>query len=84
MMPVSAHLLEQRNRGRVFLQSGDPHEQLGIDSCMLEHPEDSKRWSKRCNSSMNWCIRTPAKEFYGPLIQPGAGDEWGRFRGQNL
>ena len=21
----------------------------------------------------------PAKEFYGPLIQPGPGDDWGKF-----
>src|SRR5439155_13309547 len=26
MMPISAHLLEQRNRGRVSLQSADPHD----------------------------------------------------------
>ena len=42
MMPISAHLLEQRNRGRVFLQSKDPHELPGVDSGMLEDPGDLK------------------------------------------
>jgi choline dehydrogenase-like flavoprotein len=37
MLPISAHLLEQRNR------------------------------------------QPPAREFYGPLIQPAPGDDWGAF-----
>jgi choline dehydrogenase-like flavoprotein len=79
MMPVSAHLLEQRNRGRVFLQSPDPHEQLGIDSCMLEDPEDLKAMVEAMRFIDELVHTNRAKEFYGPLIQPGPGDDWGKF-----
>jgi len=79
MMPVSAHLLEQRNRGRVFLQSADPHEQLGIDSCMLEHPEDVKAMVEAMQFIDEMVHKDGCKEFYGPLIQPAPGEDWGEF-----
>jgi choline dehydrogenase len=79
MMPVSAHLLEQRNRGRVFLQSSDPHEQVGIDSCMLEHPEDLKAMVEAMQFIDELVHKDGCKEFYGPLIQPEQGEDWGAF-----
>jgi choline dehydrogenase-like flavoprotein len=79
MMPISAHLLEQRNRGRVFLQSTDPHEQVGIDSCMLEHPEDLKAMVEAMQFIDELVHRPEIKEFYGPLIQPGPDEDWGAF-----
>jgi choline dehydrogenase len=79
MMPISAHLLEQRNRGRVFLQSADPHEQVGIDSCMLEHPEDLKAMVEAMHFIDELVHKDGCKEFYGPLIQPGPGEDWGKF-----
>jgi choline dehydrogenase len=79
MMPVSAHLLEQRNRGRVFLQSADPHEQVGIDSCMLEDPEDLKAMVEAMQFVEELVHRDPAKDFYGPLIQPAENEDWGKF-----
>jgi len=79
MMPISAHLLEQRNRGRVFLQSGDPHDQVGIDSCMLEHPEDLKAMVEAMQFIDELVRRPEVKEYYGPLIQPGPGEDWGEF-----
>jgi len=79
MMPVSAHMLEQRSRGRVFLQSADPHDQLGIDSCMLEDPEDLKAMVGAMKFIDELVHKDGCKEFYGPLIQPGPGDDWGRF-----
>jgi choline dehydrogenase len=79
MMPLSAHLLEQRNRGRVFLQSDDPHEQVGIDSCMLEHPEDLKAMVEAMQFIDELVHQKQTKEFYGPLIQPGRGEDWGKF-----
>ena len=79
MMPVSAHLLEQRNRGRVFLQSNDPHEPLGIDSRMLEHSEDLKAMVEAMQFIDELVHQKQTKEFYGPLIQPGPGEDWGRF-----
>ena len=79
MMPVSAHLLEQRNRGRVFLQSADPHEQVGIDSCMLEHPEDLKAMVEAMQFIDDMVHKDGCKEFYGRLIQPGPAEDWGEF-----
>jgi choline dehydrogenase len=79
MMPISAHLLEQRNRGKVFLQSGDPHDQVGIDSCMLEHPEDLKAMVEAMQFIDELVHRPEVKEYYGPLIQPGPGEDWGAF-----
>jgi choline dehydrogenase len=79
MMPISAHLLEQRNRGRVFLQSGDPHDQVGIDSSMLEHPEDLKAMVEAMQFIDELVQRPEVKEYYGPLIQPGPAEDWGEF-----
>jgi choline dehydrogenase-like flavoprotein len=79
MMPVSAHLLEQRNRGRVYLQSADPHELPGVDSQMLEHPEDLKAMVEAMRFIDDLVHRGPVREFYGPLIQPGPGDDWEKF-----
>jgi choline dehydrogenase len=79
MMPVSAHLLEQRNRGRVFLQSADPHEQVGIDSRMLEDPDDLKAMVEAMQFIDELVHRDETKEFYGPLIQPVPGEDRGKF-----
>jgi choline dehydrogenase len=79
MLPISAHLLEQRNRGRVFLQSADPHDLVGIDSCMLEHREDLKAMVEAMQFIDDLVHQAPTKEFYGPLIQPVPGEDWGAF-----
>jgi choline dehydrogenase len=79
MMPVSAHLLEQRNRGRVFLKSADPNELVGVDSRMLEDPEDLKAMVEAMQFIDDLVHKGAAREFYGPLIQPGPGEEWGKF-----
>ena len=79
MMPISAHLLEQRNRGRVFLHSADPHDQMDIDSCMLEHPEDLKAMVEAMQFIDELVHQPQIKEFYGALIQPGPGEDWGEF-----
>jgi choline dehydrogenase len=79
MMPISAHLLEQRNRGQVFLQSPDPHDQVGIDSRMLEHPEDLKAMVEAMQFIDELVHKPVIREFYGALIQPGPGEDWGEF-----
>jgi choline dehydrogenase len=79
MMPVSAHMLEQRSRGRVYLQSTDPHELPGVDSQMLEHPEDVKAMVEAMQFVDELIHKGPVREFYGPLIQPGPGEDWGKY-----
>ena len=77
MMPISAHLLEQRVRGRIFLKSADPREVPVIDSRMLEDPADVKAMV----SAMEFMAKLAGgiKEFYGPLIQPAAKEDWAKF-----
>ncbi len=76
MMPISLHLLEQRNRGRVFLGSSDPHDLPVVDASMLEHPDDLEAMT----SAMQWIqelVDHPTlRQYYGPLIQPGPKDNW--------
>lgn len=79
MMPVSAHLLEQRSRGRLFLRSADPREFPGIDPRMLEDPEDVKAMVSAMEFIAELVHSEPAKEYYGPLFQPGPGEDWARF-----
>jgi len=79
MMPVSAHLLEQRNRGRIYLQSADPRELMGIDAPMLEDPDDLKAMVEAMQFIDEMVHKEPAKEFYGALIQPGPAEDWGKF-----
>jgi len=79
MLPVSAALLEQTNRGRLTLTSADPNELPAVESRMLEDPADirSMRWAMEF---MERLVHTgPAKEYYGPLLQPAPADDWAAF-----
>jgi choline dehydrogenase len=79
MLPVSAALLEQTNRGRLTLTSADPNELPAVESRMLQDPADIK--------AMLWAMEFmeclvhmgPAKEYYGPLLQPAPGADWAAF-----
>jgi choline dehydrogenase len=79
MMPISLHLLEQRNRGRVFLKSADPRALPGVDSGMLEEAEDLKAMVQAMHFVDRMVHRGPANEFYGPLIQPTPAEDWGKY-----
>ena len=79
MMPVSAHLLEQRSRGRLFLKNADPNEFPGIDPRMLEDPGDVKAMVSAMEFIARLVHSEPASAYYGPLFQPGPGEDWGKF-----
>lgn len=79
MMPISAHLLEQHNRGRLVLKSADPHELPGVDPGMLEDPEDIKAMTSAMDFIFRLAQSGPAKDYYGPLLQPGPKEDWARF-----
>jgi choline dehydrogenase len=79
MMPISAHLLEQRNRGRLFLKNAEPHELPGIDPKMLEDPDDLKAMATAMEFIAELVEKDPVREYYGPLIQPAAGEDWAKF-----
>jgi choline dehydrogenase len=79
MLPVSAALLEQRNRGRLVLASADPRELPSVDSRMLEDPGDIEAMLAAMDFMSRLVQSGPAKEFYGPLLQPSPGDDWAKF-----
>jgi choline dehydrogenase len=79
MMPVTAHLLEQRNRGRLTLRSTDPADLPSVDCTMLEHPDDLAAMQAAMRFIAGLTQHPSMRAFYGPLIQPGPQDEWGRF-----
>lgn len=79
MMPISLHLLEQRNRGRVSLESSDPRELPVIDAGMLEHPDDVEAMTSAMEFVRNLVNHDSMKAFYGPLLQPGPRDSWAHF-----
>lgn len=79
MMAISLNLLEQRNRGRVFLKSSDPDEPLGIDPQMLEDPGDIKAMRSMMEFIAELVRTGPMKKYYGALLQPGRQENWCNF-----
>lgn len=79
MIPVSAHLLEQRARGRVYLKSADPQDLPEIDSAMLEDPKDIEAMNTALQFIYDLAQGPSMKEYYGPLLQPGPKDDWVQF-----
>jgi choline dehydrogenase len=79
MMPISLHLLEQRNRGRISLQSTDPSELPLVEARMLEHPDDLEAMTSAMELVHDLVQHDSMKAYYGPLLQPGPRDNWGQF-----
>ena len=76
MMPISAHLLQQTNRGRLSLQSTDPRELPTIDPSMLEDPKDIEAMTTAMQFIFDLAQHGSMEPYYGPLIQPGPRDDW--------
>jgi choline dehydrogenase len=78
-MSLSAHLLEQRARGRVYLESTDPDDLPQIDSAMLEDLGDVE--------AMTWAMlflnelvrQDQLKPYYGELITPRPNEDWDTY-----
>jgi choline dehydrogenase len=79
MMPISAHLLEQSNRGRLYLKSADPKALPAIDSRMLEDPRDIEAMTTAMRFVYDLAQHDSMKLYYGPLIQPGPKEHWAHF-----
>ncbi|HEX6510828.1 MAG TPA: GMC family oxidoreductase [Chloroflexota bacterium] len=79
MMPISMHLLEQRNRGRVSLASADPADVPLVDARMMEDPGDLQAMLDAMHFIYDLTQHPSMKDYYGPLIQPGPKDDWARF-----
>jgi choline dehydrogenase len=79
VMPVSVHLLQQRNRGRVGLRSGDPRDNVMVDARMLEHPDDVDALTAAMRFVADFFRGDPMNDYYGRLMEPEPDGDWGRF-----
>lgn len=79
MMPISAHLLEQRRPGRVFLENSNAHELPRINPQMLEHREDVQAMVSAMEFIAELVEGAGVREFYGPLLLPTLGQDWATF-----
>jgi choline dehydrogenase len=79
MLPVSIHLLEQRNRGKVSLTGTKPDDPLEIRSEMLEHPGDVAAVVSAIELIEAMSQDPAMAAFYGPLVAPGPGEDWAGF-----
>jgi choline dehydrogenase len=76
MMPVAANFIEQRARGRVYLNSTDPTELPVIEDAMLQHPDDIAAMKTAMAFIHDFVSSDSMSRFYGPLLQPGPGEDW--------
>jgi choline dehydrogenase len=79
MMPVSADLIEQTARGRVYLNSADSHELPEIEDAMLEHPNDIKAMTTAMEFIHELIQHESMSGYYGPLLQPTPDEDWAAF-----
>ena len=79
MMPVSANLLEQRDRGRIRLVSRDPEDLPEIEDAMLSHPDDLAAMLNAMEFIHELIQHESMSEFYGPLISPTRDEDWAEF-----
>lgn len=79
MMPITAYLLEQRNRGTLTLNSADPDDLPAIDARMMEHPADIEAAVSAMQFMHDLTQHDSMKAYYGPPITPAAGADWARF-----
>jgi choline dehydrogenase len=79
LLAVSAHLIEQRARGHVGLRSADPAEPLAVESGMLEDPGDVRAMVEAMGFIDDLVHQPSTRRYYGPMVQPEPGADWGRF-----
>lgn len=76
MVPVSVHLLEQRNRGRVYLASADPQAQPCVDARLLEDPGDVEALVAAMRFVYELASHPTMQRYYGALLQPTLHEDW--------
>jgi choline dehydrogenase len=79
MVSFTAYLLEQRNRGSVYLKNADPHELPGVDPQMLEDPGDIEAALAAMKFIQKLANSESMKQFCGALLVPSSEDDWGKF-----
>lgn len=76
MMPVAMNLVEQKSRGRVYLNSTNPRELPIIDDGMLQHPDDVADMLNVMHFVRDFMQSDLMRPYYGDLILPGEEDDW--------
>jgi choline dehydrogenase len=79
MMPISANLLEQRARGRVYLTSTDPHDLPEIDDAMLVDPADVEAMTTAMRFINELVGGESMSPYYGQLMTPTPTEDWAAF-----
>jgi len=79
MIPISAALLEQTNRGRVYLKNNDPRELPVVEPGMLEESRDIDAMTTAMGFIKEIAETPVMKEQYGEILQPGPGEDWAKF-----
>ncbi len=79
MMPVAMNLVEQKSRGRVYLNSTDPYELPIIDDGMLQHPDDVADMLNAMHFVHDFMQNDLMRPYYGDLILPEQEDNWAQY-----
>lgn len=79
MMPVSANLLEQRARGRVYLTSADPHALPELEEKMLTDPEDIEAMVSAMRFLHELVSDESMHAYYGDLLSPSPDEDWAEY-----
>lgn len=79
LMPVSMHMLEQRNRGRIRLASADAHDDPVVEARMMDDPGDVEAMLAAMHFAYDLTQHETMKAYYGPLLQPGPNEDWTSF-----
>jgi choline dehydrogenase len=79
LMPVSARLVQQTNRGRLSLKNTDPSELPDVETGMLEDPRDVQAMRSAMDFIAELTQGASMTPYYGPLLQPGPKEDWTEF-----
>jgi len=79
MMPVAMNLVEQKSRGRIYLNSTDPRELPIVDDGMLQHPDDVADMLNVMHFVRDFMQDDLMRPYYGDLILPAEEDDWAAF-----
>jgi choline dehydrogenase len=79
LLSFSVNLLEQRQRGRVFLRSPDATDLPGIDPRTLVHDDDLRAMLSGMAIARDLAGTPSLSGLYGRPIMPGPDDDWSRY-----
>ena len=79
MIPITANLIEQRSRGRVYLGSTNPRDLPIIDDGLLQDPGDIAAALRAMRFIHELVDDDSLRAYFGPLMQPGPEEDWEEF-----